>query len=57
MSFSAYMIGFVVLTLGLALAAYLLNVPAKWIGVGVITLVGLGIVKAVSATRERDPSR
>jgi hypothetical protein len=57
MGFLAYMIGFAVLILGLGLAAYLLNVPAKWIGVGVITLTGIGIVKAVGTTRQRDPSR
>jgi len=57
MNFLAYMIGFAVLILGLGLAAYLLEVPAKWIGVGVITLVGIGIIKAVGATRERNPSR
>jgi hypothetical protein len=32
----------------------LLQVPPKWIGVGVICLVGLGIVYGVTATRQKD---
>ena len=54
-SFSTYMIGFVVLVLGLAIAAYLLNLPTMWIAVGVIVLVGLGILMATSRTKPKDP--
>ena len=54
-SFSTYMIGFVVLVLGLAIAAYLLNAPPMWIAVGVIVLVGLGILMATSRTKPKDP--
>ena len=54
-SFSTYMIGFVVLVLGLAIAAYLLNLPAMWIAVGVIVLIGLGILMATSRTKPKDP--
>ena len=54
-SFSTYMIGFVVLVLGLAIAAYLLNAPAMWIAVGVIVLVGFGILMATSRTKPKDP--
>ena len=54
-SFSTYMIGFVVLVLGLAVAAYLLNLPAMWIAVGVIVLIGLGILMATSRTKPKDP--
>jgi hypothetical protein len=56
MNFSAYMIGFAVMILGLAIAAYLLHVPPKWIGAGVVTLVGIGIVSGVTHTRQRDPN-
>ena len=35
---------------GLGLAAYLLNVPAMWIGVGVIVLLGIGVLSATSRT-------
>lgn len=54
-SFSTYLIGFIVLVVGLALAAYLLNVPPTWIVVGVIVLIGLGILMATSRTKPRDP--
>jgi hypothetical protein len=49
------MIGFVVLVLGLAIAAYLVNLPPMWIAVGVIVLVGLGILMATSRTKPKDP--
>jgi uncharacterized membrane protein YiaA len=54
-SFSTYIIGFIILVIGLALAAYLLNVPAMWIAVGVVVLVGIGVLMATSRTKPRDP--
>jgi len=54
-SFASYLIGFIVLICGLAFAAYLLNVPSTWIGVGVIVLIGIGIVSATTRTKMRDP--
>jgi hypothetical protein len=56
MSFGLYIAGFVVLIAGLAIGAHLAHVPPQWIGVGVVVLVGLGILKAVTHTRQRDPS-
>jgi uncharacterized membrane protein YiaA len=56
MSFGLYVLGFVILIVGLAMAAYLLHVPAMWIGVGVVVLAGIGIISGVSHTRQRDPS-
>ena len=50
-SFSTYIIGFIILVIGLALAAYLLNVPAMWIAVGVVVLIGIGVLMATSRTR------
>ena len=54
-SFSLYLIGYVVLIVGLALGAHMLHVPPRWIAVGVICLTGLGILTGVSNTRHRDP--
>ena len=54
-SFAIYIVGFIVLIVGLAIAATLLGVPPTWIGVGVIVLVGLGILSGVSRTRRPDP--
>ena len=55
-SFASYVIGFLILTVGLAFGAYLLNVPSTWIGVGVIVLLGVGVLTATSGTKLRDPS-
>ena len=54
-SFSTYLVGFIILILGLAIAAYLLNVPTIWIGVGVIVLIGIGVLTATSRTKMKDP--
>jgi hypothetical protein len=54
-SFATYLFGFLVLIVGLSIAAYLLNVPSTWIVVGVIVLLGLGILRATSRTKRRDP--
>lgn len=53
-SFNAYLLGFIVLIIGLALGAYLLGVSAVWIGVGAVVLIGIGIVSAVTRTKPKD---
>lgn len=53
-SFGTYLIGFVILIIGLCVAAYLLNVPSLWIGVGAIILIGLGVVKATTSEKSKD---
>ena len=54
-SFGTYLLGFVILIIGLGIAAYLLNVPPLWILVGAVVLLGLGILMATSRTKPRDP--
>jgi positive regulator of sigma E activity len=54
-SFSTYLIGFIVLIIGLAIAAYLVGVPTMWIAVGAIVLIGIGILSATSRTKTKDP--
>lgn len=56
MSFGLYLVGYLILTVGLAIGAYLAHVPPKWIGVGVICLIGVAIIHGVTATRHKDPS-
>jgi hypothetical protein len=56
MSFGLYSIGFAIVIGGLIYAAYLMHMPARWIAVGAIVLLGAGIVSAVKATRQKDPS-
>jgi uncharacterized membrane protein len=56
MSFGIYAIGFVLVIGGLIYGAHLMHVPAHWIVVGAIVLLGLGVLSGVKATRQRDPS-
>jgi hypothetical protein len=55
MSFSLYLVGYIILIVGLSIGAHLLKVPPKWIGVGDLCLVGLAIIHGVTATRHKDP--
>jgi hypothetical protein len=55
-SFGLYAIGFAILIGGLIYAAYLVHVPAHWIAVGAIVLLGIGILTGVKATRQKDPA-
>ena len=56
MSFSLYSIGFAIVIVGLIYAGYLLHVPAPWIVVCAVVLLGLGILTGVKATRQKDPA-
>jgi hypothetical protein len=56
MSFGIYSLGFILVIGGLTYGDYLMHVPARWIVVGAIVLLGLGILKAVKATRQKDPA-
>lgn len=52
-SFGIYLVGFIILVIGLALGANLAGVPPMWIAVGVICLIGIGILSAVKKTQGR----
>ena len=55
MSFGIYLIGYLVLIVGLTLGANLLHIPSHWIVVGVICMVGIAILHGVAVTRQKDP--
>jgi len=55
MSFGLYALGFAIVIGGLIYAAHPLHMPAHWIAVGAIVLLGLGILSGVKATRQKDP--
>jgi hypothetical protein len=55
MSFGLYSVGFAIVIAGLTYGAHLMHVPTRWIVVGAIVLLGIGIVSGVKATRHRDP--
>jgi positive regulator of sigma E activity len=54
-SFATYLIGFIILIVGLALAAFYLNAPPLWIGIGVVVLIGIGVLMATRHEKPRDP--
>jgi hypothetical protein len=56
MSFSLYAAGFAIVIAGLTYGAYLMHMPAHWIAVGAIVMLGVGILSAVKATRQKDPA-
>jgi hypothetical protein len=56
MSFGLYAIGFAIMIGGLMYGAHLMHIPAHWIAVGGIVLLGVGILSGVKATRQKDPS-
>jgi hypothetical protein len=54
MSFGLYLLGFLIVIGGFIYGASLLHVPAHWITVGVLFLLGMGILSGVKATRPKD---
>ncbi len=56
MSFGIYLLGFLILVIGLAYGAHMAHVPQRLIAVGVVVALGLGVMSAVSRTRTRDPN-
>jgi len=54
-SFAIYLVGFIILSGGLAYGASLAGLATQWIVVGVLVLLGLGIAMGVTRTRQKDP--
>jgi hypothetical protein len=54
MSFGIYAAGFAIMVVGLAYAAHLMRMPTHWIAAGAIVMIGIGILSAVKATRNKD---
>jgi cadmium resistance protein CadD (predicted permease) len=54
MSFGLYAGGFAIVIIGLIYAAHLLHVPAHWIVAGAVVLLGVGILRGVKMTRQKD---
>ncbi|WP_166432767.1 hypothetical protein [Luteimonas yindakuii] len=55
-SFAIYLAGMLVLIVGLAFGAYFAGLAMQWIIVGAVVLLGIGMVTAVSRTRQKDPA-
>lgn len=56
MSFGLYIVGFIILIVGLALGAHMVHISSQWIAIGVVVMVGIGIITGVTRTRRPDPS-
>jgi len=56
MSFTLYLIGFVLFIGGLAYAAIRLGVSNVWVGIGVVVLLGIAIFTGAIKARRPDPS-
>lgn len=56
MSFAIYICGFLLIIGGLIYGAIMLNVPQHWIIVGALVMLGIALLSAVKATRQKDPS-
>ncbi|MDO9004801.1 MAG: hypothetical protein Q7V20_15245 [Aquabacterium sp.] len=57
MSFALYLVGFLLITGGVAWGLVVAGVPHLYVGIACLILLGLGIVTGVAKTRTRDPSQ
>jgi hypothetical protein len=55
-NFTKYLIGTVFVAGGLAWAAYTLGTSLIWVSIGVIVIIGIGIMAAVSKTQQKEKS-
>lgn len=55
-SLAIYLIGFLILVLGVTMGLHLAGLPAAWIGVAGTVLLGIGILTGVTHMRRRDAS-
>jgi hypothetical protein len=53
-SFGLYLIGFIVLSIGVMFAASILGVGNQWLAVIGLVLLGLGVITGVAKTRRPD---
>jgi hypothetical protein len=53
-SFLIYIVGFLIVIGGLIYGAVIAHLPAHWIVVGAVVLLGAGILTGVKATRQKD---
>ena len=49
-----YAAGFAIVIAGLVYAAHLVRIPAHWIVVSAIVMIGIGLVSAVKTTRQKN---
>ena len=55
MNFAIYIIGALIVVIGLAYGASRLGVSQTWIIIGAIIIIGLALMAGVTKTRQKDP--
>jgi hypothetical protein len=55
MSFAIYLVGFVILLVGVVWGMSTAGIPTIWIAIAALVLLGIGIITGVSQTRTKDP--
>jgi hypothetical protein len=53
-SSAIYLVGYAVIIAGLALGAHYLEIPSRWIVVGIIVLAGMGLTGVAKSRRGRE---
>lgn len=56
MSFAIYLVGFAILISGVSWGLIIAGVPALYVIITAVILLGIGILTGVSRTRSKDPS-
>jgi hypothetical protein len=51
--FNLAFVGWVIVIIALALAAYMMHAPVVWIAIGALALLGVGIITSVSRAKPR----
>lgn len=49
--FNLAIIGWIIVIIAVAIAAYMLHAPVIWIAIGALALLGIGIISAVSKSK------
>lgn len=49
--FNLALLGWIILIAALAIAAYMMHAPPIWIAIGVLALLGIGVISAVTRSK------
>lgn len=49
--FNLAIVGWIIVIIALAIAAYMMHMPPIWIGIGALALLGIGIISSVTRSK------
>ena len=49
--FNLALVGWIILIVAVAIAAYMMHAPPIWIAIGALALLGIGVISAVSRSK------